>query len=187
MAIGTNASLYGLYDGKLSVINSDSSSGISNGSAIDIPVIQEASFTSRVSSIENRGDDRIKGVSSINEAVEFSFKNAQISLQNLEVLTGSPIIPSGTTPNQLQTSSFGLSTVPKYFTFAAQSRRSDSDTGDISGARILLYKCKITSLNWTLSHDNSVSIDVSGIAIPTIYNGKIMDTVLEESSVDIAI
>ena len=181
--------LHGLSDCAIKSITDDTSGGITLGTLIDIPGIQELTITPRVFSSELKADEVVKDVYSRVEAAEFSVTNAQMSMDALAALMGGKVAAGGAAGAETQTLTVDNSGLAGYFKLEGKVdyAKSQSTGSAVSDAHFVLFKCKITgNLSFTLTQDGYANVSFSGLAIGTIYDNKIFDIVFNETPTDIA-
>lgn len=105
-----------------------------------LPVSQTLKFGERTKSAELQGDDRIKAVNSIVEAVEFELEAGGISLEAYALMTGREVVVAGTTPAETTTLTGSAGDNFPYFQIFGQVLGEGDD--DI---HCKLYKCKLTA------------------------------------------
>ncbi len=180
MPISTETKILGINDAKISRITEDSSTALTYDTAIDVPGITSLKVTPSFVEKELKGDEKIIDTYSKLEKIEWSFEGAKLSLDALAVLLGGTVTAAGVTPNETQTYTLKGVDIPSYFKFEGKSDYTDA--GDI---HIVLYKCKASSVEYTLQGEDYATVTASGKAIATINDDKIKDVIINETAVDI--
>jgi len=128
----------------------------------DIPRAVIMEVTPRLQSGELRGDDAIVDVASRMEGADWHIQEAGVDLDALEIMLGYTVVSTGSTPNQIDTTTITAGACMPWFELGGKALGTDC-TDDI---HIQLQKCKVTSLG-TLKLENGTFMmtDISGIAI----------------------
>jgi hypothetical protein len=142
----------------------------------DLAAAQTLSIKPRLMSAELRGDDRIKAVASIVEALEWQLGAGGISLSAYAIMTGQGTTVTGTSPTEKTTFNLAAGDSMPYFKIYGKSL---GDNGD--DVHVKLYKCKITSLSGSFADGQYWITDCSGIAVDDDSNG-IIDVVQNETA-----
>ena len=183
MALSDTTGTYGIRDCKIIPIVTDTESGVTYGSLIDIVGIQSVEFNPTFVEEELRGDDDVLDVYSKISNWEFSLNYGELSFNALAAFTGGTVTNAGSTPNQSKTFTQTKTDMPKYFKLIGRSAYStDNPAGDI---HVVFYKCKITDLGHTFP-DTYGEFSASGRAIARIYDGRIFDLICHETATEIA-
>lgn len=145
-----------------------------------LPASRVLKFKERVKSAEFTGDDRLQGVHTISEAVEFELEAGGISLEAYARMTGRTMEQAGSTPNRTRTLT-GAGAEP-YPYFKIYGRVLDDGLGDI---HVQLFKCKLTEpMEGSFQYGEFFVNSCKGIAIDDDTNG-IFEFVQNETSDDL--
>lgn len=183
MTLTKEAGLLGLDDVKIFEVTADTSQTLTYGSAVDIPSMQDINLTPNYIQRPLMQDEEIDGYYSKLQSVSWSFSNVKVSLDALNILEGGTITSTGSTPNQKHTYTLSDTSVPKYFKLEGKINYSSDAIGDF---HLVLYKCKALSVYVEYKAQNYAIISASGIAIPTVNNGKLRDYVVNETATAIS-
>src|SRR5438309_2468589 len=100
MALSQVSKVYGIQAAKIYPITTDASGGATvYGSGIQVVGAKELVLTPEIQAKELRGDNTLLDADSVLTGLKGTVKFAKVSLDVLNVLTGSLITDSGTTPN----------------------------------------------------------------------------------------
>lgn len=183
MTLPKESGLLGLDDVKIFEQTADTTSSLTYGSAIDVPGMQNLSLSPNYINKPLMQDEEIDGYYTKLQSIYWSFANAKVDLEVLNILEGGSLATTGTTPNEKHTFTVYDTSVPKYFKMEGQIKYSTDAIGDF---HLVLYKCKSLSVQIEYRAKNYVIVSASGIAIPTINNGKIRDYVVNETAAAIS-
>jgi len=183
MTLTKEAGLLGLDDVKIFEVTADTSQTLTYGSAVDVPGMQNIELSPSYIQKPLMQDEEIDGYYSKLKSISWSFANAKVSLDALNILEGGSITSSGTTPNQKHTFTLTDTSEPKYFKLEGKINYSSDAIGDF---HLVLYKCKALSVQVEYKAQNYAVISASGIAIPTVNNSKIRDYVVNETAAPIS-
>ena len=192
MAITKETKILGINDLKISPIavddDNDFAVSSTSGSAdvIDIKGIQTLALTPAFIEKDLRGDEVVLDRYTKLDNIGWSFTNAIMSLEALNILLGGGIIAGGTGTAETQTYTLRGADLPRYFVLQAQSKYTDA--GDV---QVRLYKCKASKVDYELKGEDYAIVSVSGIAIPTQFQfagngGKIKDVIINETATAIS-
>jgi hypothetical protein len=130
--------------------------------AIDLPVSRTLKFKERLVTGELKGDDAIKAVASIVEAVEWEIEAGGMSLAALAGMTGRTVTTGGTSPSGT-TNLFG--TAGKSFPYFKLYGKSLGETGS-DDIHVKLFKAKVTSsIEGSFQNGEFFSNSIKGIAV----------------------
>lgn len=195
MAATKETKILGINDLKICMIAEDTNTGgagegdyrlaSTGGSAdiIDVKGIQTLALTPTFIEKDLRGDEVVLDRYTKLDSINWSFTNAIMSLDALQLLLGGQTVASGTGTDESQTFTLRGLDLPKYFYLEAQSLYSDA--GDV---HVVLYKCKASKVDYELKGEDYAVVSVSGMAIPTThafgsaYGGKVKDVVINETA-----
>lgn len=123
---------YGLRDVKLKKYT-----GLTLGSAVDLPASRTLSFSEAEEFEELRGDDKLIAVRGKGPTISWDLEAGGISLAAYAIMAGGAVVSTGTTPNQVSTYSKLGSDVRPYFQAEGQA------ISDIGGDfHAVLYKLR---------------------------------------------
>lgn len=180
MPLTNESVLLGINDAKIFPISVDDSVALTYGAGVDVPGISNLKVSPKFIEKELKGDESVIDAYSKLEKIEWSIEHGVISLAALAIMIGGEVNLTGVTPNQVQTYSLNEADLPDYFKLEGKT-----DYTDIGDAHFVLYKCKCSSLDYTLKGEDYATISASGKAIKTRYNGKIKDILFNETATDI--
>ena len=183
MTLPKESGLLGLDDVKIFEVTADTSSSLTYGSAVDVPSMQNINLAPNYIQKPLMQDEEIDGYYSKLQAVSWSFSNVKVSLDALTILEGGTVTTTGTTPNQKHTFTLSDTSEPKYFKLEGKINYSTDTIGDF---HLVLYKCKPLSVYVEYKAQNYAIVSASGIAIPTVNNGKVRDYVVNETATPIS-
>lgn len=149
-------------------------------SSVDMRGIQTLALTPAFIEKELRGDEVVIDRYTKLDMINWSFTNAIMSLDALRELLGGTITASGTGTDETQTYTLKGTDLPYYFVLEAQTKYTD--VGDV---HVRLYKCKANKVDYELKGEDYAVVSVSGMAIPTQYDGKVKDVVINETAKNI--
>jgi hypothetical protein len=194
MAITKETKILGINDLKIVLITKDedipdgfeihSTGGLAN--VIDLKGIQTLALTPAFIEKDLRGDEVVLDRYTKLDNIGWSFTNAIMSLDALNVLLGGNTVAGGSGTTETQTFTLRGADLPKYFVLEAQTKYTDA--GDV---HVRLYKCKASKVDYELKGEDYAIVSVSGIAIPTQFQfsgngGKIKDVVINETATAIS-
>jgi hypothetical protein len=188
MAITKETKILGINDLKLVRITQDDATDYAvsstGGSAdiIDLRGIQTLALTPAFIEKDLRGDEVVLDRYTKLDNIGWSFTNAYMSLEALNVLLGGSVVAAGTGTTESNTYTLRGADLPLYFCLEAQTKYTDA--GDV---HVRLYKCKASKVDYELKGEDYAVVSVSGIAIPTLYEfggngGKVKDVVINETA-----
>ena len=180
MTLPKESGLLGLDDVKIFEVT-DSTSGYTPGSAVDVPGIQNIDLSPNYIQKPLMQDEEIDEYYSKLQSIYWSFANAKVSLDVLNILEGGSL--SYEASPEKHTFTLSDDSEPKYFKLEGKINYSTEAIGDF---HLVLYKCKALSVQIAYRAQNYVIVSASGIAIPTQYDRKIRDYIINESEVEIA-
>jgi len=183
MTLTKEAGLLGLDDVKIFEVTADTSESLTYGSAVDVPGMQGIDLAPNYIHKPLMQDEEVDGYYSKLQSVSWSFANAKVSLDVLHLLEGGSITTSGSTPNEKHTFTLSDTSEPKYFKLEGKINYSTEAIGDF---HLVLYKCKALSVQVGYRAQNYAVVSASGIAIPTVNNGKVRDYVVNETAAAIS-
>lgn len=180
MPFPTQTKILGIKDAKLSKLTNDDSTTLGYATSIDAPGIQTIKVTPKYVTKELKGDEQILDEYSRVESVEWSFDNSIVSLDVLALLMGGTSATSGVTPSQKSNFSVGANNTAPYFKLMGQSVYTDVVAGSVN---VTFWKCKAQKCDYELKGEDYAIVSASGIAIPTVKDGKIHDIDINETAV----
>ena len=183
MTLPKESGLLGLDDVKIFEVTADTSGSLTYGSAVDVPGMQNIDLAPNYIQKPLMQDEEVDGYYQKLQSIYWSFSNAKVSLDVLNILEGGTLSSTGTTPNQKHTFTLSDTSEPKYFKLQGKINYSTEEIGDF---HLVLYKCKSLSVQVGYRVKNYAIVSASGIAIPTINNKKIRDYVVNETAVAIS-
>jgi len=183
MTLTKEAGLLGLDDVKIFEVTADTSQTLTYGSAVDVPSMQDINLAPNYIQRPLMQDEEIDGYYSKLQSVSWTFSNVKVSLDALNILEGGTITSTGSTPNQKHTYTLSDTSIPKYFKLEGKINYSSDAIGDF---HLVLYKCKALSVQVGYRAQKYAIVSASGIAIPTVNNGKLRDYVVNETATAIS-
>ena len=183
MTLPKESGLLGLDDVKIFEVTADTAGGLTYGSAVDVPGMQNIDLAPNYINKPLMQDEEIDGYYSKLQSVHWSFANAKVSLDVLNILEGGSLSSTGTTPNEKHTFTLSDDSEPKYFKLEGKINYSTEAIGDF---HLVLYKCKALSVQVGYRAQNYAIVAASGIAVPTVYDRKIRDFVVNETAAAIS-
>lgn len=157
---------YDIDDSRIKMITADTDSGLTHGTVIDNPGIQEMELEISMIEGESYGDGRVLDRFSRVEKVTGSCKNAKLSHAVVAAIMAGQTTNSGTTPNEQQITAIGPSNLP-YFEWDFQTLYVGSDGSSSGDAHVIVHKCKIVKfkLGRKAKDYQEVSFDWEGIPL----------------------
>lgn len=187
MAIGTTARIAGIKDAKAALITADTGSELTYGSFVDLPGVQSLEYKPRINSVEVKGDGEVvRAIWAKQEAVELNITMNNLDLTTLSNLMYDTLAASGSGVNEKQTLSIAHASLPKSFKLEGQAEFIDSNSGDITDAHFVFYKCKVVDISNVNLGGDFAAVNLSCIAIAAIYDDSIADVVFNETEAAIA-
>ncbi len=183
MTLSKQTIVLGIDDAKIFELTEDSASTLTYGSAVDVPGIQKVDLSPSFTERGLKGDEKIMDYYINLDLIHWAFHSAKISLDVLAILEGGTITTTGTTPSQVHTYTIGSSSTPKYFKLEGKANYSAGEVGDF---HFKLYKCKANNLEVEYSTQDYAIVSASGLAIPTIYDSKIKEYIINETATSIS-
>src|SRR5207302_4070151 len=108
-------------------------------------------------------------------------KFGKVSLDVLNVLTGSLITDSGTTPNQKSVWALKSADAGKFFKLDCQAARADPVLGDV---HYIFYKCKVETLPLGLAEEDFHIFTFGFMSMPVLGTGLgWLDVAINETAV----
>ena len=141
----------------------------------DLPAAQQLSITPVMVNGELRGDDRLKAIVAIVDALEWALQNGGISLQALAIMTGQAATTTGSSPNEKTTLNLSAGDSMPYFKLYGKAIGDEGD--DI---HVKIYKAKCTSLSGQFQDGQFWITSCSGKAVDDDVNG-VVDFVQNET------
>lgn len=166
--------VYDIDDAKIKVVTADTSSGITYGSAVDVPGIQSISMQLEITNKQLYGDAKELDTATNVRAATGACRHAQISLPLLAALLGqSTPSTSGSSPNEtLEVDILGTDK-PAYFKLEGQCKYQGGPlVGGSGDAHMVIHKAKITNIQQEWQSEEYAIVSFDFRAIPTIYNSK---------------
>lgn len=128
----------------------------------DIPRATVCEVTLRFQTGELRGDDQLVDVASRVEGADWHIAAAGLDLDAFEIMFGYTMASTGSTPNQIDTTTVTAGKCMPWFELGGKALGPDC-TDDL---HIQLQKCKIMSMgSLKLENGQFLVTDISGIAI----------------------
>lgn len=184
MPISTVAGFIGIIDCKIASITEDSSSTLTYGTLVDVPIMN-LNITDNYENYELKHDNRVQHIESILQTAELSGTISRVSLDVLAILEGGSVAATGTGANEVQTYTVDNTDTPAFFKLEIKSDRAHADGGDVADVHIIYKKCQITSLDKEVGEDFT-KINFTAKAIPTINDNVIKQVVFNETAADIS-
>lgn len=184
MAISKTAAFRGISDCKIAAVTTDTSSSLTYGSLLDVP-IQNLSITENRENYELKHDDQVQAVESLLQSADISGTIARVPMDVLNIFTGGSVTASGSDATEVQTYELACDDVPGYFKLEIVSAKAHADAGDVADVHIQFKKCKVQSLDYSIE-DGFATINFSAKAIKTINGGQIKSIVFNETASNIS-
>lgn len=183
MTLPKESGLLGLDDVKIFELTADDASNLTYGSAVNVDSMQNIDLAPNYTQKALMQDEEIDGYYQKLKSISWSFANAKVSLDALNILEGGTITTTGTTPNEVHTFTLTDDSEPKYFKLEGKINYSTDSIGDF---HLVLYKCKALDIQVGYRAQNYAIVSAAGIAIPTVNNSKIRDYVINETATEIS-
>jgi len=162
---------FGLRDVKLT--------NMAGTTQVDLPAARTLQFTERIRSGELTGDDALKAVVALAEAVEWKLEAGGISLEAYALMTGRTATETGSTPNLVTTLTGSAADTFPYFKIYGKS------IGDgVDDVHVKLWKCKLTAIEGSFGEGAFFVKSASGVGMDDGSNG-IWDIVQNETAADL--
>lgn len=172
MALTTIPLPYGLRDVKLTPYTD--ATGVTLGTAVDLPNGRTLSFSEAEEFTELRGDDKVVTTRGQGASVEWDLEGGGLSFEALKVLTGGTITETGTTPNQKKT--FTKKTTDARPFFKIEGQMISDSGGDV---HCVLDLCRTTgNIEGEFADGEFFITGASGVALPSRQATR-LDTLYE--------
>lgn len=172
MALNTTPIVYGLNDIKLT--------NIGGTVQVDLPEAVTLKFKERLRSAEAQGDDKLGGVVTVFDAIEWELEWSSLPLEALALMAGTSTSTTGTTPNQVKRLGHeGGARYPYFKIYGKSLGEGDDDV------HCIIYKAKATEgLDGSFKYGEIGKPTVKGIGIDDGTNG-VYDWVQNETADDL--
>jgi hypothetical protein len=140
MAANTSTITFDVHDCKVYPITADAVGGITYGSAVDVPGIQEVTLEPNFVSVELKGDGKVLAKKGKVDRLNFSGTYAEMSLDVLAVIFGGSVTTGGTLASETAAYTFTGQSLP-YFKIEFLISDLESDLEELV---VSLNKCQIT-------------------------------------------
>ena len=140
MAANNSTITFDVQDCKIYAVATDAAGGITYGSAIDVPGIQEVSVEPNFVTAELKGDGQVLAKKGKIDRLNFSATYAELSLPVLSVIYGGSITTSGTAAAETAQYAFSGGSLP-YFKVEFLVNDLESDLAELV---FTLNKCQVT-------------------------------------------
>lgn len=181
MPVTKETKMLGINDLKIAKITADTTTSITFGTLVDIPGIQTLSLTPSFIEKDLRGDEAVLDRYTKLDYISWTINNALMSLDALAIFFGGTITTSGTGATEKNVFTVLSTDIPQYFKLEGQTKYTDA--GDV---HIVLFKCKASKVDYELKGEDYAMVSASGIAIPTINNGKVKEITFNATATPIA-
>lgn len=172
MTLDTIPIVYGLNDIKLTSFD-----GLTQ---VDLPEAVTLKFKERLRSAEAQGDDKLGGVVTVLDAIEWELEWSSLPLEALALMAGTTTSTTGVTPNQVKRLAHSGGARYPYFKIYGKSLGEGDDD-----VHCVIYKGKATDgLDGSLKYGEIAKPTVKGIGIDDGTNG-IYDWVQNETADDL--
>lgn len=183
MTISNQSVVLGIDDAKIFQLTADGSSTLAYGNAISVPGIQKLEITSQVTETALKSDEKVLDYYVNTDYISWAFYSAKISLEALSILEGGTLTLGGASPSQAYTYSIGKTSLPNYFKLEAKANYTAGANGDF---HLKLFKCKSNNVDIQYLANDYAIVTATGVAIPTTFDGKIKDNVINETATAIS-
>jgi hypothetical protein len=185
MPVSHITKVFAASDAKIYPITADVAGGtITYGTGIDVPGIKTVSIGGEITTAELRGDSTSLDRQSMLGAVNVTVEWAKHSLDILAALFGNTVADSGTTPAMKAVWTLLGTSKPAYVGLSCKALGADPVAGDVGFA---VNKMMVTSFpEMGLAEEEYRTFSVEFGAMPTLANGKILSTDINETTVAIA-
>lgn len=182
MALSHVTKVYGIKMAKIYKLTADvPGSPPTYGTGVQVVGAKELILTPEWDEKELRGDNTLLDADAVLTGLKGELKFGKLSLDVLNVLTGSTVTDTGVTPNQLSKYSLLSADKPSYFKIDAQAVDADPIAGDV---HYVLWKCKCAALPLGLAEENYQAFSFSFVAMPVLGTGlNWMDISLNETAI----
>lgn len=141
MTITHESVVYDVHDCKVYALLSDSGASPTYGPAVDVPGIAEVSLEPNFVTAELKGDARVIAKKGRIDRMSLSATYGKVSLDVLAVILGTTVVDSGTTPNQVASTS--LKGDNSLASFKLEFKIDDVELG-LGNVVVTLHKCQLT-------------------------------------------
>ena len=178
------AALFGIADGKLARLLTDTDAGVTYEAPLDIPGIQSIQFSPEFQEKELSGDDMVLDQYSKLKAVTGTVKHGKVSLAVLAVLMGGRITDEGVAPYQRRTLDVYGTSQPSYFSLEGQVRYKG---GEAAGGdwHPVFWKCKVTKFQNEYQGEDYAIVSFDFRAVPRLHDALLVSLVDNETEVAI--
>lgn len=154
---------FGIRELHIAPIVSDDATGTTYGELIRCQGIQDFSVSPQSSEYTLEGDDTLQAVETLLEGFQFSFSNGVVSLEQRQALEGGTITQTLAGDNVYVNNT---SDAPQYFGVIGRV------AGD-ANTKVILPKCKATSVEQSFAQKSFALLTVSGTAIKRESDGHL--------------
>jgi hypothetical protein len=179
MAIAEHLKTYTLTDLKVAPVVGDTP-----GTLVDVPGIQSLEVTVSNDAVTLRGDNAELAVIDQGNGLEWSFTEAGLSFEALEVILGGTVATTGTTPAVVETFHLNADDTRPYFAIVGVQ----PDDGAGEDLHVVIWKAKATG-NFTLTaQDQEFSTPgFEGRGVGRSDNKRMLSLVHHETAVEAAL
>lgn len=168
-------------DCKIAELLTDSGAGPTYGEPIDIPSIMELTAQLQIRSVLREGDAKVSGVyTKVTHATGNLSANA-VPLEALSVMVGGTLTDEGTSPDAVKKLRVGGNAKGKYFKIEGRAVQVDGIDGVAAGARIVIYKARLTGSPTLGFNDQWANISAEFTAVATNSDDTILEFIVEET------
>lgn len=140
MAASKSTITFDVHDCKVYPVTADATGGITYGSAIDVPGIQEVSVEPNFVTAELKGDGKVLAKKGKIDRLNFSATYSELSLEVLSTIFGGSVAAAGSGSTETATYTFDGTSLP-YFKVEFLVNDLESDLEELV---FTLAKCQVT-------------------------------------------
>lgn len=167
MAASQSTITFDVHDCKVYSVTADAAGGITYGSAVDVPGIQEVTLEPNFVTAELKGDGKVLAKKGKVDRLNFSGTYSEMSLEVLSIIFGGSVSTSGTLNAEIASYEFTGQSLP-YFKIEFLIDDLESELAELA---VVLNKCQITGGTLVSgSTDNFGNPSFTAEAILPIYN-----------------
>ena len=165
MAANNSTISFDVHDCKVYSVTADVTGGITYGSAVDVPGIQEVSVEPNFISVELKGDGKVLAKKGKVDRLNFSATYSELSLPVLAAIFGGSVTTGGSGSSETAAYEFDGESLPN---FKIEFLVSDLES-DLAEMVFVLNKCQITGgtiMSGSTDNFSTPSFDAEAI-LPT--------------------
>jgi hypothetical protein len=167
MAASQSTITFDVHDCKVYSVTADAVGGITYGTAVDVPGIQEVTLEPNFVTAELKGDGKVLAKKGKVDRLNFSGTYSEMALDVLAVIFGGTVATSGTGTTETVSYEFTGRSLP-YFKIEFLIEDLESELAELA---VVLNKCQITGGTLVSgSSDNFGNPSFTAEAILPIYN-----------------